>query len=42
MWCVKTRTGILAVFDDRDEAEQWCRDWRSVHGGKAWVTRTER
>ena len=42
MWAVRTKREILAVFDDRDDAEQWCRDWRSVHGMRAWVTRTER
>ena len=42
MWAVRTRKGILAVFDDRYEAEQWARDWRSVHGMRAWVTKTER
>ena len=42
MWAVKTRKGILAVFDERYEAEQWARDWRSVHGMRAWVTKTER
>ena len=42
MWAVKNRDGILMVCDDREEAEQWCRDWRSVHGMKAWVVRTER
>jgi hypothetical protein len=42
MWAVKNRDGILAVFNDRDEAEQFCREWRSFHGGKAWISRTER
>lgn len=42
MWAVRTRKGILAVFDERYEAEQWARDWRSVHGMRAWVTKTER
>jgi hypothetical protein len=42
MWAVRTRMRVIAVFDERDEAEQWCRDWRSVHGMGAWVTETER
>jgi|APGre2960657373_1045057.scaffolds.fasta_scaffold04689_11 hypothetical protein len=42
MWAVRTRMRVIAVFDYRDEAEQWCRDWRSVHGMGAWVTETER
>lgn len=42
MWAVRTTKRILAVFDERHEAEQWCRDWRSIHGMRAWLTRTER
>lgn len=42
MWAVRTAKRILAVFDERYEAEQWCRDWRAVNGMRAWVTRTER
>jgi hypothetical protein len=42
MWAVRTKKEILAVFDDRSEAEQWARDWRSVHGMRAYVVRTER
>lgn len=41
MWTVRTKTRFLATFDDRNEAEQWCRDWRAVHGMRAWVVRTE-
>lgn len=42
MWAVRTSKRILAVFDERSEAEQWCRDWRSVNGMRAYVVRTER
>ena len=42
MWAVKTRDGILAVFNDRGEADQFCREWRSFHGERVWVVRTER
>lgn len=41
MFAVRTRRGYLAVFDQRDEAERWLRDWVSIHGHKAWLERTE-
>lgn len=42
MWAVANKRGYLAVFDWRDDAEQWLRDWVSLHGRRAWVIRTER
>jgi hypothetical protein len=41
MWAVKTRTKVIAVFDDRYEAEEWMRTWRSIHGHKVYLVRTE-
>jgi hypothetical protein len=41
MWAVKTRTKVIAVFDDRDEAEEWMRTWRSLHGHRVYLVRTE-
>lgn len=41
MYAVRTKRVYLAVFDLRDEAEQWLRDWVSVHGHRAWLVRTE-
>lgn len=42
MWAVRTKRSYLAVFDLREEAEQWLRDWVSIHGHHAWLSRTER
>ena len=42
MWAVRTKTTILGTFDQRDEAEQFAREWRSFHGVRVWVVRTER
>jgi hypothetical protein len=42
MWAVRTSRRYIAVFDWREEAEQWLRDWVSIHGHRAWVARTER
>lgn len=42
MWAVVTNRRYLAVFDWREDAEQWLRDWVSLHGRRAWVIRTER
>jgi hypothetical protein len=41
MWAVRTKARYLATFDDRYEAEEWCRTWRAVHGMRAWVSHTE-
>jgi hypothetical protein len=41
MWAVKTRTNVLAIFDDLWEAEEWMRTWRSIHGHRVYLTRTE-
>jgi hypothetical protein len=42
MWAVRTTRKYLAVFDHRWEAEQWLRDWVSIHGYRAYLARTER
>lgn len=42
MWAVRTRKKYLAVFASREDAEQWLRDWVSIHGPRAWVARTEK
>jgi hypothetical protein len=41
MWAVKTQTKVIAVFDDRWEAEEWMRTWRSLHGHRVYLVRTE-
>ena len=41
MWAVRTRKRIVATFDDRWEAEEWMRTWRSLHGHKCFIVRTE-
>ena len=41
MWAVRTRKAVLAIFDDRWEAEEWMRTWRSIHGPRCYLTRTE-
>jgi hypothetical protein len=40
MWAVRTKDEILAVFHDRWEAEEYAREWRSLHG-PCKVVRTE-
>ena len=42
MWAVRTTRKYLAVFNHRWEAEQWMRDWVSLHGHRAYLARTER
>lgn len=42
MWAVRTRKSILGTFTERDEAEQFAREWRSFYGERVWVVRTER
>jgi hypothetical protein len=41
MWAVRTKEGILATFDDRWGAEEWMRTWRSIHGHRVYLVRTE-
>jgi hypothetical protein len=41
MWAVRTKEEILAVFNDRWEAEEFAREWRSLHGMTVRVVRTE-
>jgi hypothetical protein len=41
MWAVRIKDEILAVFDDRWEAEEYAREWRSLHGVRCKVVRTE-
>jgi hypothetical protein len=41
MWAVRTKEEILAVFNDRWEAEEYAREWRSLHGQGCRVVRTE-
>ncbi len=41
MWAVRTKRRYLAVFQWKDDAEQWLRDWVSVNGHRAWLARTE-
>lgn len=41
MWAVRTRKEILAVFDELSEAEEWMRTWRSIHGHRVYLSRTE-
>lgn len=42
MWAVRTKQTILGTFDEREDAEQFAREWRSFHGDRVWVVRTER
>jgi len=41
MYAVRNRRGYLATFDYKPDADQWCRDYVSLHGHGAWVERTE-
>jgi hypothetical protein len=41
MWAVRTKRRYLAVFQWKEDAEQWLRDWCSIHGHRAWLARTE-
>jgi hypothetical protein len=41
MWAVRTKEEILAVFNDRWEADEFARGWRSLHGVMCKVVRTE-
>jgi hypothetical protein len=41
MYAVRNRRKYLATFADRWAAEQWLRDYISIHGHAAWITRTE-
>ena len=41
MYAVCNRQGYLATFSDIWEAEQWLRDYISIHGHKAWIKFTE-
>jgi hypothetical protein len=41
MWAVKTRKNVLAIFYDRWDAEEWMRTWRSIHGHRVYLVRTE-
>jgi hypothetical protein len=41
MYAVRNRRGYLATFDYKPEADQWLRDYVSLHGHGAWVERTE-
>lgn len=42
MWAVRTKTTILGTFNVREEAEEFARAWRSFHGDRVWIVRTER
>lgn len=42
MWAVRTKETILGTFNERDEAEQFAREWRSFNGDRCWIVRTER
>jgi hypothetical protein len=41
MWAVRIKDEILAVFDTRWEADEFAREWRSLHGVGCKVVRTE-
>jgi len=41
MYAVRNRHKYLATFADRWEAEQWLRDYISIHGHGVWLVRTE-
>ena len=41
MYAVRNRRGYLATFASKPEADQWLRDYVSLHGHGAWVERTE-
>lgn len=41
MYAVRNRQGYLATFSELWEAEQWLRDYISIHGRGVWLVFTE-
>ena len=41
MYAVRNKRKYLATFAERWEAEQWLRDYISIHGHGVWLVHTE-